>query len=78
MSGRLSSAQSIVLPLVNLAEQHDGALKDLKIEVRDVENRPTRVWSCFYPKEMPFVYTNHLLTLTLPLLRSADVIILSR
>ncbi|MCW3052198.1 MAG: Beta-galactosidase trimerization domain protein [Chthonomonadales bacterium] len=78
VSGRLSSAKSIVVPLVNLAEQHDGTLKDLKIEVRDIESRPTRVWSCFYPKGVPFVYVDHVLTITLPALRSADVIILSR
>jgi len=78
VTGRLSSTRSIILPVVNLAEQHDGTLKDLKVVVRNVENRPTRVWSCFYPKGVPFVYADHVLTLTLPALRSADVILLSR
>ncbi len=76
VTGRLSSPRSLVVPVVNLAEQQEGTLKDLEIVVREVASKPKRVWSCFYPKGVPFTYADHILTLKLPTIRSADVVVL--
>ena len=78
VAGRLSGPTSTVLPLVNLAEQHDGRLHNLKIVLTGVARPPQRVWSCFYPKGLPFKVLGHQVTITLPALQTADVIVLSQ
>jgi hypothetical protein len=77
VTGRLASARSTVLPVINLAEQHDGAVKNLVVTVNNVDKKPGKVWSCFHKNGIPFKYENGQLTLTLPTLQTADVIVLS-
>jgi len=78
VANRLSGPASTVLPLVNLAEDHDGELKQLSITVGGITKAPQRVWSCFYPKGVPFTHNGDQLTITLPSLKSADVIVITR
>ncbi|HZK79441.1 MAG TPA: hypothetical protein VFC46_00200, partial [Humisphaera sp.] len=74
--GRLSGARSIVLPLVNLAEQHDGQLTHLEVNVAGIKEKVARVWSPFFPKGMPFKQEESRLTITLPSLQTADVLVI--
>jgi hypothetical protein len=77
VASRLASPRSTVLPIVNLAEDKDGALKNLAITLTGITKKPAKVWSCFHKNGVPFVYENGVLTLTLPSLQSADVIVIS-
>ncbi|MBA3683907.1 MAG: hypothetical protein H0W72_01500, partial [Planctomycetes bacterium] len=56
VANRLETPGAIVLPLVNLAEQHDGTLRDLAIIVRGV-TAAKRVWSCFHRDGVSFTST---------------------
>jgi hypothetical protein len=75
--GRLSSPHSTVVPIVNLIEQHDGTVKNLPITLTAIAKKPSKVWSCFHKDGVPFTYNNGTLTLTLPTLQVADVIVIS-
>ena len=76
VAGRLSSARSTVIPLVNLAQQHDGQLKDLSIVVDGIAAKPARVWSCFHRKGIPFTWQGGRLSITLPTLDAVDVVVI--
>jgi hypothetical protein len=78
VANRLSGPTSTILPIVNLAEDHDGELKQLNITVSGITKAPQRVWSCFYSKGVPFTQNGDQLTITLPSLKSADVIVITR
>jgi hypothetical protein len=75
--GRLSSPRSTMVPVVNLAEQHDGVLKNVPITLTGIAQKPAKVWSCFHKDGVPFTYNDGTLTLTLPTLQAADIIVLS-
>ena len=76
VTGRLSSPKSTVLPIVNMAEQHDGTLKGLHLTVHNVSQRPGKVWSAFHQGGVPFEYANNTLTITLPALQTADFVVI--
>jgi hypothetical protein len=76
--GRLSSPRSTVVPIVNLAEQHDGTVKNVPITLTGIAKKPAKVWSCFHKNGVPFTYNNGTMTLTLPTLGAADVIVISQ
>jgi hypothetical protein len=75
--GRLASARSTVLPIANLAQQREGTLKNLQVTMTGIAKKPTKVWSCFHQNGIPFEYDNGKLTLTLPTLQTADVVIIA-
>jgi len=77
-TGRLSSPASIVLPIVNLAEQSEGQLKNLEITLGNVPAAPKKVWSPFHPNGMPFKHDGDKLNITLPALQTGDVIVVSK
>ena len=76
--GRLASPRSTVVPIVNLAEQHDGKLKNVQLTLTGMGKKPGKVWSCFHKGGIPFQYDGGKLTLTLPTLQTADVIVISQ
>jgi hypothetical protein len=76
VASRLVTPGATVMPLVNLAEQHDGTLKDLAIRVRDVAGTPKRVWSCFHRDGVPFTVSAGEVVITLPTLQTADVLVI--
>jgi hypothetical protein len=77
VTGRLASTRSTVVPVVNLAEQHDGPLENLEIKVSNLPKAPRKVWSAFHKNGVPFKPVGNDVVLTLPALQSADVIVLS-
>ncbi|MBI3923843.1 MAG: beta-galactosidase trimerization domain-containing protein [Armatimonadetes bacterium] len=78
VAGRLSGPSGVVVPVVNLAEQADGRLKDLRVVLKGVSFRPAKAWSCFFPKGIPIRQEGETLVLTLPRLQTADVIVINR
>ncbi len=77
VAGRLASASATLLTIVNLAEQHDGNIKDLEFRVSGIDKNVKRVWSCFHPNGFSFRQNGAELSFKLPSLQSADVIVIS-
>jgi hypothetical protein len=76
--GRLKGPDALVIPVVNLAQNADGTLKNLQITVRNPGFTPTKVWSCFHKDGIATRQENDGLTITLPSLAAADVIIIGK
>jgi hypothetical protein len=77
VASRLVGPSSTVLTVANLAEGTEGELKDIEIVLHDLPKVPQKVWSCYYPKGVPFRQTGDTLTFTLPTLAAADVVVIS-
>lgn len=72
--GRLKSDKSLVIPVVNLTDSKK--VKEVQIEVKSVEFVPKKIWSCFYKEGLKFTFRDKFLTISLPELGSADVIVI--
>jgi hypothetical protein len=75
VTGRLKSAKSTVITVVNLAQQKSGNQKDLKFQIANLKS-PKKAWSCFYPKGLPMRPEGDGVVVTLPALAAADVIVI--
>jgi len=78
ITGRLKGPHSTVIPIVNLAEETGGKLKNLKVIVRDLGDSPRKVWSAFYPEGLKFKKEKNTIIITLPVLETADVMVIRK
>lgn len=76
VTNRLKSDKSTVITVVNLGQQVNGNLKNVEFEISGAGN-VKRAWSCFHSKgSLPMKKSAGGITVTLPTLNAADVIIL--
>ncbi|HOJ31407.1 MAG TPA: beta-galactosidase trimerization domain-containing protein [bacterium] len=76
VSGRLASENATVIPLVNLGES--TSMKNISINVNSLNYNPKKVWSCFYPKGLKFSVNNSQVSIKIPSMGAADVIVIER
>jgi len=76
VTGRLKSNNAIVLPVVNLTENKN--VKDVNIKIRQIDFVPQRVWSCFYKNGLKFSFDDSQITIKLPEINAADVIVIEK
>lgn len=74
-TNRLKSDKSTVITVVNLAQQHDGTLKNVDIEVANLKSA-RRAWSCFFQRGIKLRPSDDGVVVTLPRLESADVMVI--
>ena len=74
VTGRLKSENSIVIPVVNLTQ--NPTVKNIKITVDCNGFTTSKVWSCFYKNGLKFTVKGTVLTISLPRINAADVIVI--
>ncbi|MCD6408235.1 beta-galactosidase trimerization domain-containing protein, partial [bacterium] len=72
--GRLESPSSTVIPVINLSK---AKLKNVSIEVKNLK-RCRRVWSPFFREGLKYKKLKNEVVITIPELKSADMIIIER
>ncbi|NQU11972.1 beta-galactosidase trimerization domain-containing protein [bacterium] len=73
---RLKSPKSTVVTVVNLGQQANGDARNVQLDFTGV-GRVKRAWSCFHSKgKLPLKQEKDKVTVTLPTLAAADVIVL--
>lgn len=76
VTNRLKSDKSTLLTVVNLAQQHDGPLKNIEFRVSGLKPAK-KAWSCFHAKgSLPMKREGETVVITLPTIASADVIVI--
>jgi len=76
VSGRLVSENSTVIPLVNLTE--NDSIKNISISVNSLNFTPRKVWSCFYPDGLKFSVSDSHISIKMPSIGAADVLIIEK
>jgi len=72
--GRLESPSSTVIPVINLSK---AKLKNVSIEVKNLK-RCRRVWSPFFREGLKYKKLKNEVVITIPELKSADMIIIEK
>jgi hypothetical protein len=76
VTNRLKSPKSTILTIVNMAQQKDGDLKNVEIQVSGLSS-VKRAWSCYHSKDpLPVKKGDNGIVVTLPTLAAADVVVL--